>query len=65
MNVYESIVEGLQEAISYESGSGNARTVKCTDISCTRLSCKVILDEAKQSIDTLKSTIWPDLDDPH
>lgn len=30
MNVYESIVKGLQEAISYESGSGAARTVKCT-----------------------------------
>lgn len=30
MNVYESIVKGLQEAISYENGNGTARTVKCT-----------------------------------
>lgn len=37
MDVYESIIKGLQEAISYESGNGAARTVKCTDIPCTRL----------------------------
>ena len=30
MNVYESIVKGLQEAISNENGNGTARTVKCT-----------------------------------
>ncbi|MEE1370425.1 MAG: helix-turn-helix domain-containing protein [Acutalibacteraceae bacterium] len=30
MNVYESIVKGLQEAISNESGNGTAYTVKCT-----------------------------------
>lgn len=30
MNAYESIIKGLQEAISYESGNGTARTVKCT-----------------------------------
>lgn len=42
MDVYESIVEGLQEAISYENDNGTARTVKCTDIPCTRLSCKAI-----------------------
>lgn len=42
MDVYESINKGLQEAISYESGNGAARTVKCTDIPCTRLSCKAI-----------------------
>ena len=31
MSAYESIIKGLQEAISYESGNGTARTVKCTD----------------------------------
>lgn len=31
MDVYESIIKGLQEAVSYESGNGTARTVKCTD----------------------------------
>ncbi len=31
MDVYESIIKGLQEAISYERGNGTARTVKCTD----------------------------------
>lgn len=40
MNVYESIIKGLQEAISYEGGNGTARTVKCTETPCTRLSCK-------------------------
>lgn len=30
MNVYESIVKGLQEAISHENGNGTAYTVKCT-----------------------------------
>lgn len=30
MNAYESIIKGLQEAISYESGNGTARTVKRT-----------------------------------
>ena len=31
MDVYESIIKGLQEAISYESGNGSARIVKYTD----------------------------------
>ena len=30
MSVYESIIKGLNEAIEYESGTGNARVVKCT-----------------------------------
>lgn len=40
MNAYESIIKVLQEAISYENDNGTSRTVKCTDIPCTRLSCK-------------------------
>ena len=30
MSVFESIVKGLNEAVEYESGKGNARTAKCT-----------------------------------
>ncbi len=30
MSVYESIIKGLNEAIAYENGEGNARVVKCT-----------------------------------
>lgn len=30
MSVYESIIKGLNEAIEYEKGEGNARVVKCT-----------------------------------
>lgn len=40
MNVYESIIKGLQEAISYNSSNCSARTAKCTDTPCTRLSCE-------------------------
>ena len=28
MSVYESIIKGLNEAIEYESGTGNARVVR-------------------------------------
>ncbi len=30
MSVYESIIQGLNEAIEYEKGTGKARTAKCT-----------------------------------
>lgn len=30
MNVYESIIKGLTEAIEYEQGNGKARKMKCT-----------------------------------
>lgn len=44
MYAYESIIKGLQEAISYDSNNCSARTVKCTDTPCTRLSCKANLN---------------------
>jgi putative transcriptional regulator len=30
MNVYENIIQGLNEAVEYEKGNGKARTSKCT-----------------------------------
>ena len=30
MGVYESIIQGLIEAVEYEKGNGKARTAKCT-----------------------------------
>lgn len=30
MNIYESIIKGLNEAIDYEKGTGTARTASCT-----------------------------------
>ena len=30
MGVYESIIQGLTEAVEYEKGNGKARTAKCT-----------------------------------
>jgi putative transcriptional regulator len=30
MGVYESIIQGLTEAVEYEKGNGKARTSKCT-----------------------------------
>ena len=30
MGVYESILKGLQEAVDYENGNGEARVTKCT-----------------------------------
>ena len=30
MGVYESIIQGLNEAIDYENGKGKARVAKCT-----------------------------------
>lgn len=42
MSAYESIVEGLQEAIFYESGNGTARTVKCTDTPASDYDAKQV-----------------------
>ncbi len=41
MSIYESIVQGLNEAIDYEKGCGEARTAKCN----------VILKESSASTD--------------
>lgn len=42
MNVYESIVKGLQIAISYDSSNCSARTAKCTDTPASDYDAKQI-----------------------
>jgi putative transcriptional regulator len=44
MNVYDSIVKGLNEAIDYEKGHGNARKAKCTVAPVPDFNAKQIKD---------------------
>ena len=44
MSVYESIMKGLNEAIEYEKGEGDARVVKCTVKPAPDFDAQVIKD---------------------
>ena len=44
MSVYESIIKGLNEAIEFEKGEGNARVVKCTVNPAPEFSAEEIKD---------------------
>lgn len=44
MNVYKSIIQGLNEAVEYEKGNVKARTAKCTVTPVPELSSAEIKD---------------------
>ena len=49
MSVYESIIQGIKEAIEYEKGNSKARTVKCnvdSKESSASMDKMTILEEA-------------------
>lgn len=52
MNVYESIITGLNEAVEYEKGSGKARVIRCTVAPVPEFSA----EEIKALRQTLKMT---------
>ena len=44
MSVYSSMIQGLQEAIAFEDGTGKARTAKCTVNPAPEYSAQQIKD---------------------
>ncbi len=55
MNIYESIMKGLNEAVSYENGENTARSVKVTIVPPPDISADEIR-EIRQSLNMTQST---------